>query len=417
MWERLKGESKEEKELRAVLKQAEKLYNAAIAHAPERKRMGEEDKSKQLYYSQKPFPEQVDEVLGKTSDIYYRYNDVLVRRDTPQILQDVGLLPLPMLMSPGHIKAINKSKNNKKHHHGISTNIIKKIPKMLESPVMVMDSLSRNDSIVVIGEEIIDNNPILIAIKVSGDGKVNNIDVETNYITSAYGRNNFNNYLKENIANNKILYANKKRSQELFSLLGVQFPSGFNNLNFDTIIRKTSAVVNPSDENNSEKFSVKSKGIEKSLTKDGDIAYSTIDDSDKQSDYTLTIAPYYSTNINNENFTETQKKAHEIFFSNATQFSKALNIDLELPNDCVGGYSFEAEGNVESVVELSYAYMAKNITQEQAELFTCLMSDLGQEVQDTGIVSTYCTEEEAKNNPDSTALQIEIPIKPLGNDV
>ena len=35
MWERLKGESKEEKELRAVLKQAEKLYNDAIAHAPD----------------------------------------------------------------------------------------------------------------------------------------------------------------------------------------------------------------------------------------------------------------------------------------------------------------------------------------------------------------------------------------------
>ena len=39
MWERLKGESKEEKELRAVLKQAEKLYNAAIAHAPDRERL------------------------------------------------------------------------------------------------------------------------------------------------------------------------------------------------------------------------------------------------------------------------------------------------------------------------------------------------------------------------------------------
>ena len=41
----------------------------------------------------------------------------------------------------------------------------------------------------------------------------------------------------------KVLFYDKNKSQELFSLLGLQFPEGFNNLDYDIVIRTSNHVV------------------------------------------------------------------------------------------------------------------------------------------------------------------------------
>lgn len=204
-----------------------------------------EDKDR---YSLKPFAEQVDDVLSGNQE---RNTDVYVM-ETPKILQDVGLNNLPMLMTARHIKKINLPKDNAMHQHGVSAEIIKKIPSMLEHPVMIMDSISDNpnNSIVIIGEEVVDNEPMLMAVRVDGHGIENKVVIDSNFITSAYGRHNFNDFIVNNLNANSFLFVDKKRSQALFSLVGVQFPERLNNLNFNTIIRKTKANVNSIEENN-----------------------------------------------------------------------------------------------------------------------------------------------------------------------
>jgi hypothetical protein len=49
--------------------------------------------------------------------------------------------------------------------------------------------------------------------------------------------------LERGIENNHLLYANKEKSQELFSVLGLQFPKGLNNLDFNTIIHQSRNIV------------------------------------------------------------------------------------------------------------------------------------------------------------------------------
>jgi hypothetical protein len=77
-------------------------------------------------------------------------------------LLDVGCEQLPMLYTQNHLKKAVKQKNLKKHTHGLNTEQIKKLPLLLENPVMIYDSLSRNDSLVVVTSEFdVENDPIM----------------------------------------------------------------------------------------------------------------------------------------------------------------------------------------------------------------------------------------------------------------
>lgn len=121
--------------------------------------------------SEKSFAEQVDDVLAGKAN---RYNDLKVC-DTPQILLDVGCEQLPMFYTKRHLHDALKPKGNTGesiHYHGLNAEQIKKMPMLLENPVIIYDSLSRNDSIIIVTSEL-DNEkmPIIAAIKPNGKAK------------------------------------------------------------------------------------------------------------------------------------------------------------------------------------------------------------------------------------------------------
>lgn len=194
--------------------------------------------------NEKTFAEQVDEVLaGKAS----RFNDLKVC-DTPQILIDVGCQQLPIFYTQRHLRDALKAKGNigeSIHHHGLTTEQIKNIPIELQNPVMVYDSLSRNDSIVVVtSERDKDNSPIIAVLRPNGSAKYNLEVVDSNFLLSVHGRENFSNQIIKALQNDKMLYCNKQKSQELFSVLGLQLSKGLNSLDFDTIIHQSRNIVN-----------------------------------------------------------------------------------------------------------------------------------------------------------------------------
>ncbi len=81
-----------------------------------------------------------------------------------------------------------KPKNKQTHAHGLAVEQIKHMPDFLKSPVMVFDSLSRNDSIVVVTSEFDpDKNPVVISIHPDGQGKYELKEVDSNFVTSMYG--------------------------------------------------------------------------------------------------------------------------------------------------------------------------------------------------------------------------------------
>ena len=192
----------------------------------------------------KSFSEQVDEALAGSFD---RYSDLKVC-DTPQILIDVGCKQLPILYSHRHLKDALKPKGSKGgniHHHGLTAEQIKSIPIELKNPVLIYDSIMRNDSIVVATSNIDkDNCPIIAVIRPDGKAKYNLEIINSNFLLSIHGRENFMSQINRAVEMDKLLYINKERSQKLFSVLGLQLSKGFNSLDFNAIIHKSRNIVN-----------------------------------------------------------------------------------------------------------------------------------------------------------------------------
>ena len=192
------------------------------------------------------FSEQVDKSLAGELPFYTS----LKVCDTPQILVDVGCEQLPMLYTQKHLKNAVNPNSDKEHFHGLDVDQIKKLPELLQNPVMIYDSLSRDDSIVVLtSEHDKNNNPIIVSIKPNGEGRYELETIESNFITSVHGRENFTAQLKNAQEQDKILFCNKQKSQEMFERWGLQLSELTNTLDFDIIIHQSRNIVKKNTEN------------------------------------------------------------------------------------------------------------------------------------------------------------------------
>lgn len=136
-------------------------------------------------------------------------DSINVLTNTPKIYQDLGLKNLPMTITKNHIIwATSPKTDSNSHLHGIEKEIVKKIPEALQNPLNVVQSGSRNDSIVVI-TELSDSagNLIIVPIKVSGRATVNQIQIDANVLTSIYGKDkDYDGWMKNNQEKGRILY-------------------------------------------------------------------------------------------------------------------------------------------------------------------------------------------------------------------
>lgn len=162
-------------------------------------------------------------MAGKAS----RFNDLKVC-DTPQILIDVGCQQLPIFYTQRHLRDALKAKGNigeSIHHHGLTTEQIKNIPIELQNPVMVYDSLSRNDSIVVVtSERDKDNSPIIAVLRPNGSAKYNLEVVDSNFLLSVHGRENFQIRLLKHYKMIKCFIATNKKVKNCSVCLGYNCP-------------------------------------------------------------------------------------------------------------------------------------------------------------------------------------------------
>ncbi len=199
--------------------------------------------------TEKSFSEQVDDVLAGKAN---QFNALKVC-DTPDILIKCGCNQLPMLYTQRHLREALKPKNKHSHSHALDVKQIKRLPELLENPVMIMDSISTNNSIVVVTSEIDkDNLPVVISIKPNGKGIYELQNIDSNFITSVYGRGNFETFLNRVVESDNLLYYNKEKSQELFSCLGLQSSEAINNLDSNIIIHQSRNIVKANEEKNIE---------------------------------------------------------------------------------------------------------------------------------------------------------------------
>lgn len=214
--------------------------------------MTEEPQEALIVNTATSFENQVDAVLSG-ADTTSSHLEVL--KVTPPLLRMVGVPNLPILITSRHLKTVmQESGDDAANYHGLGAELVKRLPDMISDPVMIMDSLTHDDCVVVVTQAIDkENRPVIGAIKVNGYGNLNEFEINANILKSAYGKDNFSSFIQRNVEEGKMLYWNKEKSQELFETPGLQLPDNLNSLDFNTIIRKTNAFVNRDEQKTTEK--------------------------------------------------------------------------------------------------------------------------------------------------------------------
>ena len=199
-----------------------------------------------LRYSVGNFSEQVDMALNGE---WGRYNALYVGETSP-LMEQLGMKQLPVLMTTAHLQNIVAEKDARKpRQHGLSVDQVKSLGGILSDPVMVLDSMSRDDAVVFVSDQVDpDGLPIVAVIRPNGTGVYEMTRQPANFLLSMYGREGFNDFIDKAAQRDKILYINKEKSQTLFGDAGVQFATGLNNADSNGIIHQSRNVVKSESE-------------------------------------------------------------------------------------------------------------------------------------------------------------------------
>ena len=148
------------------------------------------------------------------------YKSVMICAHTPRVLQQLGLKDYPILMSQQHVRNCLHKKGKNPRWHGLDKSDLIGLIDELQAPALVMDSLRNDYSIIAVTATVDkDKLPIIATLRCYGEGQYELSTLQSNYLTSVYGRTNFSNFLNNHIQENTLLYADKEKIQrlELFS--------------------------------------------------------------------------------------------------------------------------------------------------------------------------------------------------------
>ena len=213
------------------------------------------NESEKIYDYTKPFAEQVEDwKQGKIPQ-----NDTLLVGGTPEVLKEIGFNALPVTMNQTHVEYAYNGKNGDIKSDHVIKDLIKDLPEKLEHPLAVFASESRPGRVVALLEMDKPNtgNKVVVPVEVDGFGRQNNIRIDSNALTSVYGRKNALVQLKEAIENDsaddcRLFYWNKNEAVSLLQRAGLQLPSGLPQDGFVHSIRENGSKVNMKFENETE---------------------------------------------------------------------------------------------------------------------------------------------------------------------
>ena len=196
----------------------------------------------------------------------YNSNNVVIMGVTPDVLQKIGLAPLPLAMTQNHIYSIAVSNARAKkegryrkntNYHDLGFDTVKDIYDKISNPLMIIahpdftNKVSRNSThkIIVLVDLSIENKQVIAPVSVDYEGMYNNSHIDVNLIATYFDKNNINDLIKEAVAlenNNQtgFFYIDKKRTQNIFKRAGYQLPRQLINSSSNIIIRKIDDNVN-----------------------------------------------------------------------------------------------------------------------------------------------------------------------------
>ena len=206
------------------------------------------------YDFSKPFSDQVDDwIAGK-----FPKKDTLVVGPTPQVFLDIGFNKLPVTINQTHVDyAVNGTKNA---DHYMGANMLKQLPDALEHPVAVISSeTASGTSVVALLPFTVNGGTVVAPVYVDGFGIQNSLVIDSNAVTSIYGRKNAvttlltNAINKHNSGQTALYYINRKEAAKLYQSARVimpKIPSAVNG--FVSSITDPGSPVKPKIKNQTE---------------------------------------------------------------------------------------------------------------------------------------------------------------------
>lgn len=165
---------------------------------------------------------------------------------TPGVLIAMGMSQRGIYMNKRHAMSVISPRDDSKHHHGLTQDDLSRLPELLAAPAIVTEGLNGStnpESIVMILPYVNNESEPLMAIirpneKVSYELET----VDANRLASIYGKRNANNFLQSAIEQEKLLYVDKEKTEELATQTRLQLPSGEAGLPLNGIIRRSSVI-------------------------------------------------------------------------------------------------------------------------------------------------------------------------------
>lgn len=182
---------------------------------------------------------EIDDSEGWSSDVDrflaggMRREELLVLAQTSAVLQALGAPSLPVVMTQNTAKKVLQDK------HGLSVDVVKSLPKHLEQPVAVFDSVTQPDALVILTESQHNGKPVIAAIHLD----VQRGSVQVNNIASVYGKDNAREWLLTQLRQNTRYY-DKKKLLALIRPAGLQLPGKPSNTRSNVEVLTDEHLVN-----------------------------------------------------------------------------------------------------------------------------------------------------------------------------
>lgn len=211
---------------------------------------------------QSDFEKNVDAIEKNT----YNSDNVVIMGVTPDVLQKIGLTPLPLTMTKNHIYSVAVSEarakeegrySKKTNYHNLGFNAVKDIYNKISNPLMVIahpdfaNRVNRDSShkIIVLVDLSVNGKQVIAPISIDFEAKYNNSIIDANLVSTYFNKNNINDLVKEAVAletmgKTGFYYLDKKRTQSIFKRSGYQLPSTLINSSSNIIVRKIDGNVN-----------------------------------------------------------------------------------------------------------------------------------------------------------------------------
>ena len=134
---------------------------------------------------------------------------------TPDVLQKLGAVDLPMTMTRDNLTKILSDKQD----HALPKDLVKQLPQAVAEPIMVFESATQADAFVVLTELRHEGRSVMVAVHLDTERQ----HIRVNDIASAYKRGNEGWYVRQ-IEEGRLLYQDKKKSLAWARTARLQLP-------------------------------------------------------------------------------------------------------------------------------------------------------------------------------------------------